>query len=102
SGRRRHTRWPRDWSSDVCSSDLAAAGEPCGMTPARNRLAARLDADETHVAIVDERVEHPDGVAPPADARDDRVRQAAGELEDLQIGRASCRGRVEAWGGGAR
>src|SRR5207253_3897563 len=20
--RRRHTRWPRDWSSDVCSSDL--------------------------------------------------------------------------------
>src|SRR5215208_286640 len=25
SSRRRHTRWPRDWSSDVCSSDLAAA-----------------------------------------------------------------------------
>src|SRR5439155_3829881 len=24
SGRRRHTRWPRDWSSDVCSSDLPA------------------------------------------------------------------------------
>src|SRR5207253_5541060 len=21
---RRHTRWPRDWSSDVCSSDLTA------------------------------------------------------------------------------
>src|SRR5215510_9973266 len=25
SSRRRHTRWPRDWSSDVCSSDLAGA-----------------------------------------------------------------------------
>src|SRR5690625_6001157 len=25
SSRRRHTRWPRDWSSDVCSSDL----NPC-------------------------------------------------------------------------
>src|SRR5215510_11991977 len=25
SSRRRHTRWPRDWSSDVCSSDLAMA-----------------------------------------------------------------------------
>src|SRR5207253_3917152 len=25
SSRRRHTRWPRDWSSDVCSSDLLAA-----------------------------------------------------------------------------
>src|SRR5215510_15179101 len=24
SSRRRHTRWPRDWSSDVCSSDLIA------------------------------------------------------------------------------
>src|SRR5690625_6110573 len=25
SSRRRHTRWPRDWSSDVCSSDLSVA-----------------------------------------------------------------------------
>src|SRR6266511_16740 len=27
SSRRRHTRFSRDWSSDVCSSDLYAAGE---------------------------------------------------------------------------
>src|SRR5689334_24499207 len=26
SSRRRHTRWNCDWSSDVCSSDLNAAG----------------------------------------------------------------------------
>src|SRR5690606_39560047 len=26
SSRRRHTRFSRDWSSDVCSSDLVAAG----------------------------------------------------------------------------
>src|SRR5437870_12670851 len=26
SSRRRHTRWPRDWSSDVCSSDLVYRG----------------------------------------------------------------------------
>src|SRR5439155_9003008 len=25
SSRRRHTRWPRDWSSDVCSSDLVVS-----------------------------------------------------------------------------
>src|SRR6266508_6135651 len=25
TSRRRHTRWPRDWSSDVCSSDLLLA-----------------------------------------------------------------------------
>src|SRR5690625_473077 len=30
SRRRRHTRWPRDWSSDVCSSDLAARSS-CGL-----------------------------------------------------------------------
>src|SRR5690625_6836939 len=28
SSRRRHTRWPRDWSSDVCSSDLKAVAHP--------------------------------------------------------------------------
>src|SRR5690625_2006729 len=27
SSRRRHTRWPRDWSSDVCSSDLETPRE---------------------------------------------------------------------------
>src|SRR5437660_3737723 len=27
SSRRRHTRWPRDWSSDVCSSDLLNSPE---------------------------------------------------------------------------
>src|SRR5207253_6035891 len=27
SSRRRHTRWPRDWSSDVCSSDLIGANQ---------------------------------------------------------------------------
>src|SRR5437660_5126611 len=44
SSRRRHTRWPRDWSSDVCSSDLQprqdrvdpygeqARRTPCGST----------------------------------------------------------------------
>src|SRR5690625_6793361 len=29
SSRRRHTRWPRDWSSDVCSSDLRCSGREC-------------------------------------------------------------------------
>src|SRR5215208_7657099 len=38
SSRRRHTRWPRDWSSDVCSSDLlrderpARPGRPLELT----------------------------------------------------------------------
>src|SRR3712207_7231176 len=36
SSRRRHTRYWRDWSSDVCSSDLADSGKlrnlPCGLS----------------------------------------------------------------------
>src|SRR5207253_8288339 len=33
SSRRRHTRWPRDWSSDVCSSDLTTwNGMPLAAT----------------------------------------------------------------------
>src|SRR5207253_5671612 len=35
SSRRRHTRWPRDWSSDVCSSDLVDRGPIHVMLPSR-------------------------------------------------------------------
>src|SRR5439155_7092960 len=42
--RRRHTRWPRDWSSDVCSSDLlsASSGRP---SPGLSGEGRPLDAD---------------------------------------------------------
>src|SRR5947209_11435809 len=36
SRRRRHTRYWRDWSSDVCSSDLALVGHIVGVEPARD------------------------------------------------------------------
>src|SRR5437660_4618646 len=32
SSKRRHTRWPRDWSSDVCSSDLFASAGAVNRT----------------------------------------------------------------------
>src|SRR5437870_11321721 len=32
SSRRRHTRWPRDWSSDVCSSDLSSKRRDASST----------------------------------------------------------------------
>src|SRR5439155_4645191 len=35
SSRRRHTRWPRDWSSDVCSSDLMMQGQRDFQTVSR-------------------------------------------------------------------
>src|SRR5690625_5579407 len=35
SSRRRHTRWPRDWSSDVCSSDLNVGFRPVNVGTSR-------------------------------------------------------------------
>src|SRR5215208_7533018 len=47
SSRRRHTRWPRDWSSDVCSSDLVEDG---GRAAVQRVVVARRDvADIAHV-----------------------------------------------------
>src|SRR5439155_10975927 len=39
SSRRRHTRWPRDWSSDVCSSDLPSTDAKNVLNPAFPPLA---------------------------------------------------------------
>src|SRR5690625_1606828 len=47
SSRRRHTRWPRDWSSDVCSSDLVEYSLLIGLPKfhhgIRNRVAITVD-----------------------------------------------------------
>src|SRR5689334_23913829 len=49
SSRRRHTRWNCDWSSDVCSSDLAMMGAAMvnrlqsAPSPAEEKAAAELN-----------------------------------------------------------
>src|SRR5258707_9472459 len=55
SSRRRHTRYWRDWSSDVCSSDLHHVGLGL-LTPAdvhhglaQQRVAARARSEERRV-----------------------------------------------------
>src|SRR5207249_7290453 len=81
SSRRRHTRSKRDWSSDVCSSDLGtiACGEP--LDP-RGGIAHQ--GSEGHVV------------------RERTVIEEQGDATAAEIGRASCRERVEIWvGGGA-
>src|SRR5690625_5380684 len=69
SSRRRHTRWPRDWSSDVCSSDL--------VVPAR---AKRKDLPEAAFAGLPEELDDTsigaitsEGVSASADFRDSIV-----------------------------
>src|SRR5437660_8343261 len=44
SSRRRHTRWPRDWSSDVCSSDLTTSqvAAMAAAPVAKESMASRL------------------------------------------------------------
>src|SRR5690625_2157086 len=45
SSRRRHTRWPRDWSSDVCSSDLEPHDLPLRV-PFRIKIRSPFPAAE--------------------------------------------------------
>src|SRR5690625_5341158 len=48
SSRRRHTRWQRDWSSDVCSSDLSDAD----LTQASELMeAAGVQIDHTYTLM---------------------------------------------------
>src|SRR5688572_31732681 len=88
SSRRRHTRFDCDWSSDVCSSDLTSAEEALAMLePARSPLPDLL--------LLDVRLRKMSGV--------ELVRRLAeiGRLPPTiiisgeEIGRASCRERVE-------
>src|SRR5207253_8466159 len=97
-----HTRWPRDWSSDVCSSDLAASRHPhrtrsrvgspnsgryegCSTPPTTLKLSAlggggnRTPVPRSRFGSISGRIRRFD------------LRGAA------QIGRASCRERVDTW-----
>src|SRR5438445_13356887 len=86
SSRRRHTRYWRDWSSDVCSSDLAF-----GREPRMDRRAHHVDAEhDERIEVVIERI---------AERRREEHRARRTRLvvvvHDDEIGRASCRERVE-------
>src|SRR5438045_9677170 len=85
SSRRRHTRCLSDWSSDVCSSDLDAP--PTATTSFTTPPPRRVS-----------RGHHQRRDARREERRALRVREAglANEREEVgQIGRASCRERVE-------
>src|SRR5690348_17198655 len=95
-------RWTGDWSSDVCSSDLGfgdeVAHDDASLAP-HTAFFAELEAprgvsndepSESLVADEDVRTESEDEVGQTGVARgDDRV------CEIVEIGRASCRERVE-------
>src|SRR5207253_7640361 len=97
SSRRRHTRWPRDWSSDVCSSDLGEA-EVAGRIAHLGELGAwKMLGD---FGILREQLEQ--RLAGGGDFAADVVDEVVGALasEMREIGRASCREREWSRGSG--
>src|SRR5690606_40593662 len=91
SSRRRHTRFSRDWSSDVCSSDLAdhEAGHA--------RVGDRQDA-----FVFDRHKERNNGATGAhhvAVTHDRKLGLMPASIGVTEIGRASCRERVEIWVG---
>src|SRR5207253_7655027 len=95
--RRRHTRWPRDWSSDVCSSDLVRAYHGKRTIPKAYVTRMHLAAPATTDYWVNDQRGDPLFVV-TADANPAMTRMLVpvlSEVRQLQIGRASCRERVE-------
>src|SRR5690349_22922681 len=95
SSRRRHTRSLRDWSSDVCSSDLVA--------PLQGAFAASIVAFFSFLgfeaaANMAEEVKNPTRSYPRA-LFGAILTAAVVYLLIAEIGRASCRERVEVSGG---
>src|SRR6185295_15904025 len=83
SSRRRHTRYWRDWSSDVCSSDLSARAEEI---PAVRVLPHRDAKDGAGIVLTRRRVVRP-GERPPWTLR---IR----EVPDLETARSAGRDDV--------
>src|SRR5207253_8258886 len=90
--RRRHTRWPRDWSSDVCSSDLYALSLKKGDETVALEL-ARL-ADDARFIFDRHRLLRRRlwGHGWQSTSFDEPARECLlTQARLLQIGRASCR-----------
>src|SRR5690606_40038916 len=97
---RRHTRFSRDWSSDVCSSDLAHRGNIGTAGGAASHHAGDLrNTLRAHIGLVEE--DAPEMVAVWKNLGLVRqVRAAAVDKIDArqpEIGRASCREGAEGW-----
>src|SRR5690606_41083501 len=96
SSRRRHTRFSRDWSSDVCSSDLTAAALAMFWTMAFSGSGEPQPYDAV-VAIETAAME----TAAAAESSLDASALSAEQAELMEIGRASCWESVEGSGGAA-
>src|SRR5207245_6182122 len=99
SGRRRHTRCYRDWSSDVCSSDLKEA-DASATSPGKDVIRELLARHAPCVVLIDELVAYvrqfPEGQTLSGGGYDSNLSFVQALTE---IGRAPCRAEVEVSGG---
>src|SRR5579872_6504803 len=79
SSRRRHTRCGRDWSSDVCSSDLPPSPGDRLQAAAGGGGAEGADDDEHHHHGGGDETEYPGGAAAPEKECDDVAREDGAE-----------------------
>src|SRR2546427_1372792 len=85
SSRRRHTRFDCDWSSDVCSSDLALFPEIELMKKSLGSMDGALGLEGRGQSIAEWL---------GTSSGDIRLYVRDGRFSKQQIGRASCRERV--------
>src|SRR5690606_39527966 len=95
SSRRRHTRFSRDWSSDVCSSDLGQQNESENFS---KRVLGDLQTQETSQQSRSESDNKNHVIRSQMRFRPDSLSnlniQLNGSKGQREIGRASCRKRV--------
>src|SRR5699024_11578824 len=98
SSRRRHTRSKRDWSSDVCSSDLCC---PAGIKPhhlsCQDKLLSIITASFLKIIRRDSRQNNIILNIPEFPIMGQPGIKAGWII--IEIGRASCRGKSEDVGG---
>src|SRR5207249_5637655 len=94
SSRRRHTRSKRDWSSDVCSSDLEGSLHLIRLADQRNSCGYCR-----HIENGGSFAPRPRFIPPHQREHDQSLRDEKRQERDScaggEIGRASCRERVE-------
>src|SRR5690625_1108250 len=101
SSRRRHTRWPRDWSSDVCSSDLSTTDEMVELTTVgeepvildRENRMLRLGTEVKDYQLTEHGVSDLDGA---------RLQQSSSQSEDVVLATADALFVIPLDGGQAR
>src|SRR5206468_9514020 len=93
SSRRRHTRSDRDWSSDVCSSDLNL--QVTRQHSRINALKQELEFKSKQLNDLRNQIEVNASQLKQTNESIAESEELPSNSESVQIGRASCRERVE-------